>query len=61
MPGDGKNITINLEVASAGWFLTNNIMIKVEYVNQEYQHYPADNILNGGRFKGTMVEASIGF
>ena len=61
MPGDVKNITINREVASAGWFLTNNIMLKVEYVNQEYQHYPGDNILNGGRFKGTMVDASVGF
>ncbi len=61
MQGDAQNITINREVASAGWFLTNNIMLKVEYVNQDYLHYPADNILNGGRFKGTMVEASIGF
>ncbi|HMH21094.1 MAG TPA: hypothetical protein VK563_04935 [Puia sp.] len=56
-----KDITINREVASAGWFLTRNIMMKIEYVNQEYLHYPSDNILNGGRFKGTMIEAAIGF
>jgi len=61
MPGNPQDITINREVASAGWFLTRNIMMKIEYVNQEYQHYPSDNILNGGRFKGTMIEAAIGF
>jgi hypothetical protein len=61
MQGDAQNITINREVASAGWFLTRNIMLKAEYVNQEYQHYPANNILNGGRFKGEMLEASIAF
>jgi hypothetical protein len=61
MKGVAQDITINREVASAGWFLTRNIMLKAEYVNQEYQHYPANNILNGGRFKGEMLEASIAF
>jgi hypothetical protein len=56
-----QNITINREVASVGWFLTKNIMLKVEYVNQVYQNYPDDNILNGGKFYGTMFEAAIGF
>jgi hypothetical protein len=56
-----QDITINREVASAGWFLTRNIMLKVEYVNQVYQNYPVDNILNGGKFYGTMFEASIAF
>ena len=61
MQGVTQDITINREVASAGWFLTRNIMMTVEYVNQEYHHYAADNILNGGRFNGEMVEASIAF
>ncbi len=56
-----QDITINREVASAGWFLTRNIMLKVEYVNQVYQNYPVDNILNGGKFYGTMFEAAIAF
>jgi hypothetical protein len=59
--GFDQDITINREVASAGWFLTRNIMLKVEYVNQEYKNYPGDNILNGGKFYGTMFEAAIGF
>jgi hypothetical protein len=61
MLGVAQDITINREVASAGWFLTRNIMLKVEYVNQEYKNYAATNILNGGKFKGEMVEASIAF
>jgi lysozyme family protein len=32
--GLAQNITINREVASAGWFLTKNIMLKLEYVNK---------------------------
>ena len=56
-----QDITINREVASAGWFLTRNIMLKVEYVNQVYQNYPVNNILNGGKFSGTMFEAAIAF
>jgi hypothetical protein len=59
--GLSQDITINREVASAGWFLTRNIMLKVEYVNQEYKNYPGNNILNGGKFNGTLVEAAIAF
>jgi hypothetical protein len=56
-----NDITINRAVASAGWFLTRNIMLKAEYVHQEYKNYPEQNILNGGKFYGTMLEASIAF
>ena len=61
MQGYMQDITINREVASAGWFLTKNIMMKAEYVSQVYQNYPNTNILNGGKFFGTMLEASIAF
>ena len=56
-----QNITINREVASVGWFITRNIMLKAEYVNQVYQNYPVFNILNGGTFYGTLIEAAIAF
>jgi hypothetical protein len=55
------DVTINREAGSLGWFMTKNIMMKAEYVNQEYLNYPTDNILNGGKFHGVMLEASIGF
>ena len=61
LQGYTSDITINREVASIGWFVTKNIMTKVEYVDQVYQNYPTTNILNGGQFNGFVVEASIGF
>jgi hypothetical protein len=59
--GYTTDVTINREAGSIGWFVTKNITMKVEYVNQEYLNYPVTNILNGGRFDGTMIEAAIGF
>ena len=61
MPGNVPDITINREVGSIGWFITRNIMMKVEYVDQVYLNYASTNILNGGQFNGMVVEASIGF
>ncbi|HEY8782140.1 MAG TPA: hypothetical protein VIM16_11020 [Mucilaginibacter sp.] len=55
------DVTVNREAGSLGWFLTKNIMAKAEYVNQEYLDYPSNNILNGGKFHGICLEASIAF
>ena len=44
-----------------GWFITPNVLAKVEYVNQKYFGYPASNIKNGGQFKGMMLEGVIAF
>jgi len=55
------NVTVDRTAGSVGWFLTKNIMMKAEYVSQEYQGYLPTNILNGGKFNGVMLEASIGF
>jgi hypothetical protein len=61
MQGYAPGMTINREVGSAGWFVTKNIMIKTEYVNQVYLNYAATHILNGGKFDGMVFESSIGF
>ena len=45
--------------AGGGWFLTPNILVKAEYVNQNYNNF---NIYGGtGGFNGVMVEAAISF
>ncbi|GAB3920706.1 hypothetical protein [Mucilaginibacter myungsuensis] len=59
--GVPNDVRVDRVVASAGWFLTKNIMMKAEYVNQVYNNYPTNNILNGGKFNGLMLEAAIGF
>ncbi len=59
--GYTTDVVVNREAGSIGWFVTKNITMKVEYVNQVYLNYPVNNILNGGQFEGAMVEAAIGF
>ena len=61
LAGMTSNVTIEREAGSIGWFLTHNVMMKLEYVNQVYMGYPANNILNGGKFYGWCAEASIAF
>jgi hypothetical protein len=46
---------------AGGWFLTPNVLMKAEYVKQEYNGYPVTNIRNGGEFSGTMLEGVIAF
>ena len=57
----GDEIDISRFQLGAGWFLTKNILAKVEYVNQQYKDYPTTSIFNDGEFKGLMMEAVISF
>lgn len=47
---------------SGGWYVTKNIMAKVEYANQKYTGVPNVNyILNAAEFHGLSAEAVISF
>ncbi|MDB4950347.1 MAG: hypothetical protein JWM27_2996 [Gemmatimonadetes bacterium] len=46
---------------AAGWYVTDNILLKGEYITQRYNGYAAANILNGGKFHGLMMEGSVAF
>lgn len=59
---DGRDdISIQRFQASAGWFMTKNILAKLEYVTQSYDGYPESSIFNDGKFDGVMFEAVISF
>lgn len=45
----------------AGWFVTSNVLAKVEYMRQTYTDFPSDNIFHEGEFDGFMVEGVIMF
>lgn len=45
----------------AGWFMTPNILLKGEFINQNYNNYPAANRFAEGKFNGFMIEAAVGF
>ncbi len=61
LPLNPNDITINRMVGSVGCFITKNIMMKAEYVNQEFKNFKSTDIRSGGKFDGVMIEASIGF
>jgi len=57
----GNDVDINRIAFSGGWFLTKNIMTKLEYVSQKYKGFPASDLRNGGKFNGFVLEAVVGF
>lgn len=57
----GDDVTINRLQFGAGWFLTKNVLMKVEYVDQQYKDYPTANLLEDAKFNGLMAEAVISF
>lgn len=54
-------IDIDRVQLGAGWFLTPNILLKGEYVNQNYNGFTTANRFAGGNFNGFMLEAAVGF
>ncbi len=57
----GNDVTINRFQLGAGWFMTKNILMKVEYVNQKYNDYPTADLLEDAKFNGLTLEAAISF
>lgn len=45
-----------------GWFMTNNVLVKLEYMNQEYSGPGfAGSRFQDGKFNGVVLEAAISF
>jgi len=63
---DDFNSNIQRFETSAGWFMTKNILTKLAYINQNYNHFAElsggnPNDFYGGNFKGLTFEAVITF
>jgi len=56
-----EDVTIDRFNVGAGWFMTNNILVKLEYVNQTYDGYNVDSVFHEGKFNGFVAEAVISF
>ncbi len=53
---------INRMNLGGGWFMTNNVLVKLEYVNQEYSGAGFTNSrFQDGKFNGVVLEAAISF
>lgn len=59
--GVREDISVNRTAFAAGWFVTKNILVKGEYVIQKYNDFPTGNILEGGEFKGFVLQGVIAF
>jgi hypothetical protein len=46
---------------SAGWFVTPILLLKGEWVNQDYNDFPTTDIRRGAKFHGFMVEGVVAF
>ena len=57
----GTDVEVTRTNVGGGWFITPSLLLKAEYVNQEYKKFAATDIRNGGKFKGFMFEAVTAF
>lgn len=46
---------------SGGWFVTPNVLAKVEYMAQSYDDYPSATVFHEGEFSGLMIEGIVMF
>ena len=60
-PLNPDKITISRIAGSTGVFITKNLMMKVEYVNQAYGNFKSTDIRSGAEFHGMMLEAVVAF
>lgn len=58
---DGSEVDVTRLNIGGGWFLTRNVLAKLEYVTQSWDGYPAGTIFTDGSFSGIMMEAVISF
>jgi hypothetical protein len=61
LPGITNDISVKRTQLGGGWFVTTNVLAKMEYVNQKYNDFPTTDIRNGGQFKGVMIEGVVSF
>jgi len=55
------DIKVNRIQVGGGWFITPNVLTKIEWVSQKYLDFPTTDIRNGGKFQGFMVEGAVAF
>lgn len=59
--GTRDDVKVERKALAAGWFVTKNILLKGEYVIQNYRDFPNTDMRYNGEFKGWMIEGVIGF
>jgi hypothetical protein len=59
--GATSDVTVDRTQFAAGWFIIPTVLLKTEWMQQNYKDFPTTDIRNGGKIKGFMVEGVVGF
>jgi hypothetical protein len=61
LPGANGDVSVDRIQLAAGWYTTKNLLLKVEYVNQNFNDFDASDVRHQAKFNGVVVEAAIAF
>lgn len=61
LQGFTSDVSVRRTAVAGGWFLTKNVLLKAELVNQKYLDFPSTDYRAGGKFNGYVIEAVVGF
>ena len=61
LAGMADDIEVTRNQLGAGWFVTPNVLSKIEFVRQSYGNFPSTDIRSAGKFQGFMVEGVVAF
>jgi len=61
LTGIPNKVKVDRMQLGAGWFITGNILMKGEYVNQKYHNFPTTDVRSGGKFNGFIMEGVVAF
>lgn len=61
LAGIADDVKVQRTALAAGWFITRNVLLKGELVNQKYLDFPTSDFRAGGKFNGYVIEAVVGF
>lgn len=61
LAGYTTDVSVDRLTFAAGWFPTKNLLLKGEYVNQNFNDFKGNDIRYNGKFNGFVVQAVVGF
>ena len=61
LAGIRNDISVKRYQVGGGWFVTPNVLSKIEFVRQNYEAFPTSDIRSGGKFEGFMIEGVVAF
>ncbi len=56
-----NDVSVDRHAASAGWYITPVLLMKGEFMRQMYYGFPANDIRNGGKIQGFVMEGVVSF